>query len=112
VTANYERLATDGDGDVWGYSGDWWACISDSATADDDAGLERQYPPVTFYAPAPPPCAVTYDLSDPDVRHVLTQALEDYAAKDREMAENGAGESFARWADLADEMCAQAEAAG
>jgi hypothetical protein len=57
-------------------------------------------------------CRVVLDLSDPDVRHVLTQALQDYATYERAMAENGAGESFARWAELADRMRAQVEAAG
>jgi hypothetical protein len=53
------------------------------------------------------------DLSDPDAMHVFTTALEDYAAKERDMAANEGGhESRTRWADLADQMRAQAEAAG
>jgi hypothetical protein len=54
ATPKYERLAVDGDGDAWGYRDGKWDCISDSAAADDDADLERQYPPVTFYLPPVP----------------------------------------------------------
>jgi hypothetical protein len=63
--------------------------------------------------PETPPCTVTFDLTDPGALHVLTQALEDYAAHGRAMASlDDASESFTRWADLADEMRALAEAAG
>ena len=56
---------------------------------------------------------VTYDLSDSDRAHVLTQALEDYRDRMREMAGwPDASASFARWADISEEMRAQAEAAG
>ena len=63
--------------------------------------------------PETDPATVTYDLSDPDVRHVLTQALEDYADHERAMAERpDASESFARWADLAVQMRDRAQVAG
>jgi hypothetical protein len=54
---------------------------------------------------------VTLDLSDPDALHVLTIALEDYAARERDMAAHEVGSEFReRWAGLADRMRAQAEA--
>jgi hypothetical protein len=54
---------------------------------------------------------VTYDLSDSDTLHVLTQALEDYADRAREWAQHeDASESFARWGRLAKCMKRQAEA--
>lgn len=63
------------------------------------AGVPEERPEV-------PPRTVTFDITGPDARHVLTQALEDYAA-----AKRAEDPSFARWADLADQMKAQAEAA-
>lgn len=61
----------------------------------------------------PSGAAVAYDLADPDARHALTTALDDYAAKERDMAAGeGGNESRERWADLADQMRQQAEAAG
>jgi hypothetical protein len=54
---------------------------------------------------------VAYDLSDPDTAHVLTQALEDYASRAGMIARSEGG-SFTRWAEAAEEMRAQAEAAG
>ena len=56
---------------------------------------------------------VTYDLADADTAHVLDQALKDYANQAEGDARRDSGnESFIRWADLADRMRAQAEAAG
>lgn len=61
--------------------------------------------------------AVVYDLADVDTLHVLTQALEGYAANARHMAELDDGseplasDSFARWARLAKRLKRQAEAA-
>lgn len=54
---------------------------------------------------------VTFDLADADTAHVLDQALKDYANQAEENARREGG-SFTRWADLADRMRAQAEAAG
>jgi hypothetical protein len=68
-------------------------------------------------APEKPPRTVTFDLSDSDTLHVLTQALEDYAANARHTAglddgsEPSASDSFARWAHLAKRLKRQAEAA-
>jgi hypothetical protein len=76
TVAKYERLAVDGDGDAWGYRDGRWDCISESATADDDADLERQYPPVTFYLPPVP-------LGRGQLGTALA-ALEDAAAYRRE----------------------------
>jgi hypothetical protein len=110
---NYERLAVDGDGDLWGYGNGGWRCLTNAGAADDDESLSGCCGPVVFYVPAPPPRTVTFDVSEPDALHVLTQALEDYAGHERAMAERlDASESFARWADLADEFRAQAKAAG
>lgn len=112
MAERYERLAADGDGDIWTWRGGRWACVG-GGQADDDAELEAQFPPVTFYVPAPPRYTVTFDLTDPDALHVLTTALGDYAAHERPMAEGeDASESRTRWAELADRMRAQAEAAG
>ncbi len=56
---------------------------------------------------------VTLDITGPDAYHALTQALEDFAARERDAAEHeGGNESRERWADLADRMREQAEAAG
>ena len=60
---------------------------------------------------------VTFDVSDTDARHVLTQALEDYRDKARERAaflgtDTSLPGSFTRWAEITEEMRAQAEAAG
>lgn len=56
---------------------------------------------------------VTYDLSDSDADFALVQALEDFAIRQRDMAgHEGGSESRTRWADAADRMRAQAEAAG
>jgi hypothetical protein len=55
---------------------------------------------------------VTYDLSDTDTAHVLDTALKDYANQAEDNARHGGGESFTRWAAVADRMRAQAEAAG
>lgn len=64
-------------------------------------------------APGTPPRTVTLDLSGhPDARHVLTRALEDYAAKERDLAADEGGNEFREeWAAIADGMRAQAEAA-
>jgi hypothetical protein len=62
--------------------------------------------------PETPPRTVTFDLTDVDAFHALTQALEDYAIRERDQAEHEGGhESRERWADLAEQMRAQAEAA-
>jgi len=56
------------------------------------------------------PRTVTYDLSDPDTRHVLTEALEQYADRERDLSANeGGNDARERWADLADAMRRQAE---
>jgi hypothetical protein len=58
------------------------------------------------------PRAVTFGLDDPDVLHVLTTALEDYEAKERDLAAlDDAGESRERWANLARAMRKAAETA-
>lgn len=63
--------------------------------------------------PEAPPRTVTFDLSDPDVRHVLTQALEDYADRQQDMAViRDNPEQRLTWAALAKTMREQAEAAG
>ena len=52
-----------------------------------------------------PPRTLAIDLSDPDVRHVLTEALEQYAGDERNLAENeGGNDARERWADTADRM--------
>ena len=56
--------------------------------------------------------AIAFDLTDLDVLHVLTTALEDYEAKERDMAAlEDAGESRKRWANLARVMRKAAETA-
>ena len=61
----------------------------------------------------PSGATVTYDLTDPAKRHVITTALDDYAAKERAMATDKHGHEVRdRWAALADRMRQQAEAAG
>lgn len=56
---------------------------------------------------------VTFDLSDAVASFVLTTALEDFAARQRDQAAYEHGDEFReRWADLADRMRAQVEAAG
>ena len=62
---------------------------------------------------ATPPRSVTFDLSDPAASFTLITALEEFAARQRaEAKDEGGHESRERWADLADQMRAQAEAAG
>lgn len=112
AATKYERLAVDGDGDIWGYGNGGWKCLTNAGAADDDESLSGCCGPVVFYAPAPPPCTVAFDLTDVDAFHALTQALEDYAVRERDQAEHEGGhESRERWADLAEQMRAQAEAA-
>ena len=85
--------------------------IRDDLIAWRDAAVQRALGEAERTATATPPNSVTYNLSDPDVLHVLTQALEDYGAKARDYAgREDASASFARWADLADRFRAQAEA--
>jgi hypothetical protein len=72
----YERLAVDGDGDTWGRQGGQWKCLTSGGAADDDAELERQFPPVTFYLPPVP-------LGRGQLGTALA-ALEDAAAYRRE----------------------------
>lgn len=56
---------------------------------------------------------VTLDITDPSASFALTNALEEFAASERDMAATeGGNESRTRWADLADRMREQAEAAG
>jgi hypothetical protein len=56
---------------------------------------------------------VTFDITDAAASFALTQALEDFAVRQRDQATDEHGhEVRERWADLADEMRAQAEAAG
>jgi hypothetical protein len=63
--------------------------------------------------PETPRRTVTLDITSPDARHALTQALEDYTARERYLARReGGNEARERWADLADRMREQAEAAG
>jgi hypothetical protein len=51
------------------------------------------------------PITVTFDLSDPAARHALTQALEDYAGRQEDMAASGdAPEQRLAWADRAKAM--------
>ncbi len=58
------------------------------------------------------PGSVTFDLSDPFRRHVLTQALEEYATRQQDMAVTGDSQEMRlEWAAIADEFRAQAEAA-
>lgn len=63
--------------------------------------------------PEVPRRTVTLDLSGADAYHALTTALEEYAVSERDMsAHEGGNPSRERWAELADEMRRQAEAAG
>lgn len=56
---------------------------------------------------------VTFDLADATASFVLTEALEEFAARQRDQATDEHGhEMRERWADLADRMRGQAEAAG
>lgn len=56
---------------------------------------------------------VTYDLNNAIASFVLTTALEEFAARQRDQAtDEGGHQARERWADLADQMRAQAEAAG
>lgn len=107
-----ERFAEDGDGDIWGYGHGRWKCLTNAGTADDDESLSAEYPPAAFYVPAPPPSTVAFDLTDPDVRHALTQALEDFADRQQTMAATGdIPEKRLTWAAHAKSMLDQAEAA-
>lgn len=64
-------------------------------------------------AARPGPRRVTFDLTNDhyaEMRFVLTQALEDFAVKERDQAAWEEGNSSReRWADLADAMRAQVE---
>lgn len=61
---------------------------------------------------ASPSRSVTFDLTNPDTYHVLTQSLEDYAARQRDQAADERGHEIReRWAALATLMLEQAEAA-
>jgi hypothetical protein len=82
----YERLAVDGQGDAWGYrEGQWWCMFGDGG-ADDDAGLEARYPPVTFYLlPAP--------LGRGQLGTALS-ALEDAAAYRREYQDGDCADCY------------------
>jgi hypothetical protein len=63
--------------------------------------------------PETPARTVTFDLTDTDAPFALIQALEDFSARQRAEADREGGhQSRTRWADRADEMRAQAEAAG
>jgi hypothetical protein len=63
--------------------------------------------------PEVPPGTVSYDLTVVGARHVLTQALYDYAGRQRDTAGHEGGSEFRdQWADLADRMRTQAEEAG
>jgi hypothetical protein len=56
---------------------------------------------------------VTFDLTDAVASFVLTTALEDFAARQRDQAADEGGHAMReRWADLADRMRGQVEAAG
>ena len=85
---------------------DWLANYEDSTCAVI-AGLVAR----AAAAGRPGPRCVTFDLADDqhaEMRFVLTQALEDFAVREREQAawEDG-NSSRERWADLADAMRAQ-----
>jgi hypothetical protein len=66
-------------------------------------------------AARPGPHCVTFDMTNDhnaEMFFVLTQALEDFAARERDQAAYEVGPSFReRWADLADAMRAQVEIA-
>lgn len=60
----------------------------------------------------PGPRSVTYDMSVTDAYSVQTAALEDFSADQRDRARHEGGNPRRhQWADLADEMRRQAEAA-
>jgi hypothetical protein len=89
---------------------DWLSGFDDSVCAVV-AGLVAR----AVAAACPGPRRVTFDLTDDhhaDMRFVLTQALEDFAVRERDRAAWEEGNSSReRWADLADAMRAQVEAA-
>ena len=64
--------------------------------------------------PETPPCTVTFDLTDPDARHALTQALENYEAMQEDVVvlTGDSPEKHRAWAAHAKAMREQAEAAG
>ncbi len=59
-----------------------------------------------------PPRSVTFDLTDATAFFVLTEALEEFAARQRSQAADEGGHGMReQWAGLADRMRAQAETA-
>jgi hypothetical protein len=103
--------------------------VDDTATSEDPGAVERTIAlrealvhailanaaglGVDGEEPEAPPRTVTFDLTDTDASFALIQALEDFSARQRAEAEQEGGhQSRTRWADRADEMRAQAEAAG
>lgn len=87
---------------------DWLAGFEDSGCAVV-AGLVAR----AATAARPGPRCVTFDMTNDhkaEMFFVLTQALEDFAAGERDQAAYEVGPSFReRWADLADAMRAQVE---
>jgi hypothetical protein len=63
-------------------------------------------------AGGPSPRTVTFDITDPNARHVIAQALEEYATRQQDMAVTGDSQEMRlEWAVIADEFRAQAETA-
>ena len=59
-----------------------------------------------------PPRTVTYDMSDPDTHHVVTQAFDDYQEKQRDLAADGDNkDKRITWADLASKFRDRADEA-
>lgn len=87
---------------------DWLAGFEDSACAVVAVLVAR-----ALAAGKPGSHAVVFDLADgKDTRFVLTEALAEFAIRERDMAEaEGGNPSRERWADHADAMRAQVEAA-
>ena len=87
---------------------DWLSGFEDSVCAVVARLVAR-----AVAAARPGPRRVTFDLTNDhhaEMRFVLTQALEDFAVREREQAAwEEANSSRERWADLADVMRAQVE---
>lgn len=80
-----------------------WIALAPCTWGELEAAIPEQAKRVT----------VTFDITDPDASFALTDALEEWSARQRdEAASEDGNESRTRWADHADRMRAQAEAAG